>query len=55
MIDRPTFINGYIAGAKPRENKIAEAKELLQSVAHQHKREGVDGSIVEAIEAFLKE
>lgn len=24
MIDRPTFINGYITGAEPREKRIAE-------------------------------
>lgn len=27
MIDRPTFINGYIVGTKPREKQIAELKE----------------------------
>lgn len=27
MIDRPTFINGYIVGAEPREEQIAKLKE----------------------------
>ena len=30
MIDRPTFVNGYIVGAEPRENEITELKERLE-------------------------
>lgn len=30
MIDRPTFINGYITGAEPRENRIEELERKLK-------------------------
>ena len=59
--NRPPMANwycyekGYLAGAEPREKRLTEAKELLQSVVHQYRREGVEGYIVEEIEAFLKE
>ena len=32
MIDRPTFINGYITGAEPREKRIAELEEHHKNV-----------------------
>lgn len=35
--------------------QLTEAIELLQSVVHQYKREGVEGCTVEGIEAFIKE
>lgn len=28
MVDRPTFINGYITGAEPREKHIADLEKL---------------------------
>ena len=38
MIDRPTFINGYITGAEPREKRIAELekeREIIKNVMYE--------------------
>ena len=32
MIDRPTFINGYITSAKPREKRIAELEAQIEKM-----------------------
>lgn len=45
MIDRPTFINGYITGAEPREKRVAELEEKLANADYQ--LEGRDNEIAE--------
>jgi hypothetical protein len=32
MIDRPTFINGYITGAEPREKQIIELEAQIEKM-----------------------
>lgn len=69
MIDRPTFINGYITGAEPREKRIAElqeenkqAKEIIREyvrIAYEEFNNEFDArfanrDLLEKAEAFLK-
>lgn len=32
MIDRPTFVNGYITGALPREERLEYVKTIIQDL-----------------------
>lgn len=32
MIDRPTFVNGYVTGSKPREQRIADLETQLDQL-----------------------
>lgn len=32
MIDRPTFVNGYVTGSKPREQRIAELEAKIEKM-----------------------
>lgn len=45
----------WFGKAVNKDRQLTEAKELLQAIVHQYRREGVEGYLVEEIEDFLKE
>lgn len=62
MIDRPTFINGYIVGAKPREKQIAKLKEeniyykdIIETNTAEWEEQGQRVFILEKENAALKD
>lgn len=57
MIDRPTFIDGYVTSDKSIENQLTKAIELLNDVLLMAKVERLKGryETVDEIEKFLKD
>lgn len=51
MIDRPTFINGYITGAEPREKRIEELEKKLTEKVTLESLDVVSRKIAELEEA----